>query len=56
MPLTAMGLWVVLTLLISGGRLVDIPLAFVLGLIPLGLSYLGALAAALIKYAFKGEF
>lgn len=55
-PLLAMGLWVSITLLVSGGRLTDIPLAFVLGLIPLGLSYLGALAAALFKYAFKGEF
>ena len=55
-PLTAMGLWVMVTLLVSGGRLMDIPLAFVLGLIPLGLSYLGALAAALFKYAFRGEF
>ena len=55
-PLTAMGLWVIVTLLVSGGRLMDIPLAFVLGLIPLGLSYLGALAAALLKYAFRGEF
>lgn len=55
-PMTAMGIWVIVTLLASGGRLRDVPMAFVLGLIPLGLSYLGALAAALLKYAFKGEF
>ena len=55
-PLAAMALWVIMTLLVSGGRLMDIPLALVLGVIPLGLSYIGALAAALLKYAFKGEF
>lgn len=55
-PPAAMGLWVTATLLMSGGRLMDIPLAFVLGVIPLGLSYIGALAAALLKYAVKGEF
>lgn len=55
-PVAAMAIWVIVLLLMSGGRLGDIPMAFVLGVIPLGLSYLGALAAAMLKYAFKGEF
>lgn len=56
-PLMAMALWVIVTLLVSGsGSLLEVPLAFMLALIPLGLSYVGALAAALLKYAFKGEF
>ena len=55
-PLAAMAIWVIASLLTGGGRLLDIPIALVLGVVPLGLSYLGALAAALLKYAFKGEF
>lgn len=56
-PLMAMAVWVIVTLVVSGsGRLSEVPLAFTLALIPLGLSYVGALAAALLKYAFKGEF
>lgn len=56
-PLMAIAVWVIVTLVVSGsGRLSEVPLAFMLALIPLGLSYVGALAAALLKYAFKGEF
>ena len=56
-PLAAGGCWVVITLLTSGvGRLMDYPMALLSALYPVALSYLGVLAAALLKYAVKGEF
>lgn len=56
-PLAAGGCWIFITLLTSGvGRLLDYPMALLTSLYPIALSYLGVLSAALLKYAFKGEF
>lgn len=55
-PLSAGGCWIVVTLLTQGSRLLDYPMALLTSLYPIALSYLGVLAAALLKYAFKGEF
>lgn len=55
-PLAAGGCWIVITLLTQSSRLLDYPVALLSSLYPVALSYLGVLAAALLKYAFKGEF
>ena len=56
-PLAAGGCWIIITLLTSGvGRLTDYPMALLSALYPVALSYLGSFSAALLKYAFKGEF
>ena len=55
-PLSAGGCWIVVVLLTQGARLSDYPMALLTSLYPIALSYLGVLSAALLKYAFKGEF
>ncbi len=55
-PLAAGCCWIVITLLTQGARLSDYPMALLTSLYPIALSYLGVLSAALLKYAFKGEF
>ncbi len=55
-PLAAGCCWIVITLLTQGERLSDYPMALLTSLYPIALSYLGVLAAALLKYAFRGEF
>lgn len=55
-PLAAGGCWIVIVLLTQGARLVDYPMALLSSLYPIALSYMGMFSAALLKYAFKGEF
>ena len=55
-PLAAGCCWIVIVLLTQSARLADYPMALLSSLYPIALSYMGMFSAALLKYAFKGEF
>lgn len=59
-PYIAAGFWILVTLLMDVGKTVNwrtaVADSVISAVFPLIFSYIGALAAALFKYAFKGEF